>query len=328
MFYDKEKWKEEQNEKVNKLENQINQIVKNYKENPEEFLELLNFSKNFKNYSLRNTILIKEQQPHAMFVASFLEFKKMGYFVKQGEEAIKIFIPVTTKYVVLNNKFKLYKELTEEEKSIVKEEKIEVQHKLGFKLGNVFDISQTTIPVEDIPKIFNYTSDVEYDVKDKLKIIEDYIKENNINLEYKSLPLASYGFYNLEQNKIVINEKLDDVNKLSTLMHELGHQILHNNINEVKELSTEIIEVQADCVDILMSNHFEIDIPRKSQNHLTDNIRKIDEKDLKKYIIPVVDKTNKLINKLDLQKNNEIKKGIDLSNDQKDKEVIENEKIR
>src|SRR6266487_6402402 len=48
----------------------------------------------FHRYSLRNTLLIAFQCPHATHVAGFRKWLELGRCVRKGEKAIRIFAPV------------------------------------------------------------------------------------------------------------------------------------------------------------------------------------------------------------------------------------------
>ena len=48
----------------------------------------------FHRYSLRNTLLIAFQCPHATHVAGFRRWLELGRCVRKGEKAIRIFAPV------------------------------------------------------------------------------------------------------------------------------------------------------------------------------------------------------------------------------------------
>lgn len=75
--YDKKAWLEQK--ELTKEENFkiIQNIVNNFKEDPEKILEFIDFQSRFYNYSTRNTILIYAQNPGALFVGSFSAIKKV-----------------------------------------------------------------------------------------------------------------------------------------------------------------------------------------------------------------------------------------------------------
>ena len=88
MAYDpakSEQTKEEMKQKVIEL-------AKNFKDNPQNMIEYLQFSTRFYNYSSRNTMLIYQQNPGAMFCNSYKAYQDMGYSVKRGEHGMKILV--------------------------------------------------------------------------------------------------------------------------------------------------------------------------------------------------------------------------------------------
>lgn len=67
-----------QRERVEQLTEQMNEAIENYKTNPQDELELLNSIKKFKQYSVRNNMLIRSQYQGALAVASYKDFQKLG----------------------------------------------------------------------------------------------------------------------------------------------------------------------------------------------------------------------------------------------------------
>ena len=80
----------------------------------------------FYNYSLGNTILIAMQMPNATHVASFRSWKRdFNRYVRKGERGIEILVPMLVK-------------CHDEE-----EQDEERRRLVGFRVGHVFDVSQT-----------------------------------------------------------------------------------------------------------------------------------------------------------------------------------------
>lgn len=75
--YDKKAWLEQK--ELTKEENLkiIQNIVNNFKEDPEKILEFIDFQSRFYNYSTRNTMLIYAQNPGALFVGFLPPSKKL-----------------------------------------------------------------------------------------------------------------------------------------------------------------------------------------------------------------------------------------------------------
>lgn len=120
---------------------------------------------NFNNYSLNNQYLIWLQKPDSKYVTSFNAFSKMGYYINKGEKGIKILFPVFLKFIKVNTndsqfKIKPIYLLTEEELKKLKDKEdnsvtFYKEKATYFKVGNVFDVSQTTMPFEEIDSSLN-----------------------------------------------------------------------------------------------------------------------------------------------------------------------------
>lgn len=83
----------------------------------------------------------------------------------------------------LYGKLKYLTELTDEEKERISQEKIQVFSITDFYPVNVFDVSQTNIPLEDIPKYFQYEGLQNYCIEEKIRLLEEYLEQKEIKLE-------------------------------------------------------------------------------------------------------------------------------------------------
>src|SRR5665213_2980173 len=85
--------------------------------------------RHFRQYSLRNQILISMQHPGATRVAGFRAWLELGYAVRKGEKAIKIWMPIPPSKKQLEARREGNDEAAERPRML-------------FKLGSVFDRSQ------------------------------------------------------------------------------------------------------------------------------------------------------------------------------------------
>ena len=127
------------------------------------YAEYLKFYSGFHDYSFRNCILIMTQFPAATICANYVDWKKKGRQVKRGERGIMVRVPTPVKY-------KTEKEDgTKEEHSIMR-----------FKVGSVFDISQT-VPIPgkngEIPEICHKLTG---DVVEYHKVCDSIKKVSNV----------------------------------------------------------------------------------------------------------------------------------------------------
>lgn len=104
-------------ELIEKLTTQINERIKNYQNNPEDELEMLNYMKKFYDYSMRNTLLIESQYRGAYGVASYKQHQENGYQIQKGQKSIRIFAPkIENVFIDENNTKRPVKYATKEQK--------------------------------------------------------------------------------------------------------------------------------------------------------------------------------------------------------------------
>ena len=88
----------------------------------------------FHDYSLNNTMLIAMQMPEATRVASYRSWQKdFNRHVRKGERGIEVLVPMVVKR----------KDANSEGVPQDDEEATERRKLVGFKVGHVFDVSQT-----------------------------------------------------------------------------------------------------------------------------------------------------------------------------------------
>jgi len=165
----------------------------------DEWKAYLDFSARFHSYSLNNTALIYHQRPTAQFLKGYRGWQKLGRQVKKGERAIQIFAPVSRK--VLNK-------AGEEER-----------HLSGFRMANVFDLSQTEGDDSKLPTMIRgIQSTVDYS-----EVLDRVLKQIDVPVDFKDMNYSQHGFYAIKEHAITINSRNSPVHTLKTLFHELAH---------------------------------------------------------------------------------------------------------
>lgn len=270
MPYEKSKI---QQEKLDTMTKRLKNLAESYQESPENIIEVLKFKAKFHEYSYRNNALIFKQNKFATFVAGFDRFKKMGYSVLKGEKGMNIFCPCRVDYV-FSNEAGDYIPISKASPALVqlaKHNMVETKTVTYYKVGTVFDISQTTCPPSDYPKY--YSMGYENSNKSMLyeaikKFAKEKLKCSVEEADVKSI--SRRGYYISGENKIVINMLLRDSEKLSTLTHELGHAILHNDPKIVEKTDIIQVEFEADCLGIMLTNHLGEEIEDGRLRHFSD----------------------------------------------------------
>jgi antirestriction protein ArdC len=162
----------------------------------------------FHRYSLRNTLLIAFQCPHATHVAGFRQWLELGRCVRKGEKAIRIFAPVRYRRA-------------DDEQSDDKEAELQL---VGFRLAAVFDVSQT----EPLPGVEPAPLDppgqpVNGDSHARLiEPLEQHAASLGFNVHFEPLERQA-GYCSSRERRIVIDSGLPANGRVSTLVHELAH---------------------------------------------------------------------------------------------------------
>lgn len=243
------KSKEEKQEELRNIISDLETGIRNVFESENYLRYLQTFSK-FHHYSLANTILIIFQCPQASHVASFVDWKKnFTRVVKRGEKGLKILVPTPKKVT--------------KEKEIINPDgttslELITHEYLHFKIGHVYDISQTVgDPLPTIVKPLTYSS------QQLSSLVEKLIATSPIPIAYDpSLGKNSAnGYYNVVTEEIFLKPSLADLHKLKTIIHEFSHykqeteymKVVKSFDRDTKEV---IAESTAFCVLEMLNNEF------------------------------------------------------------------------
>ena len=184
----------------------------------------------FHDYSLGNTILIAMQMPNATHVASFRSWKRdFNRYVRKGEKGIEILVPM------------LVKDGDEDDTDV------ERRRLVGFRVGHVFDVSQTD--GEPLPTLVDEVAgDVERyaAILDAVRIVSAYPVEF-----VGDLPEGTNGFFRRGE-LVAIREGMTEGQTVKTALHELAHSRLHDGDPEGMP-DRAMREVQAESVAYAVS---------------------------------------------------------------------------
>lgn len=276
MTIEKEKTSVEQKEEY--LKSMIQEIGETFEENPEIIAEALAFGSQFYQYSMRNSMLIYNQNKHSQYVQSFQKWKEMGASVKRGEHGMNIFVPVQTTYLkVGEEEFVQLRYATKVQKEAYQKGEVESVNRLHFRIGTVFDISQTTFPKERYPELFQmgYANEKYSTLIDGLTKFCDQELSCPVEItDVKSIGLR--GCYYPELHKISLNQLLEDSERLSTLTHEMGHALIHHDPEAMRK-SEALREFEADAVSIMLQTHYGVEITDTRKRHLATAYQKLKE---------------------------------------------------
>ena len=184
----------------------------------------------FHSYSLNNTLLIAMQMPTATRVASFRSWKRdFSRYVRKGERGIEVLVPM------------LVKDRDEEEQD---EER---RRLVGFRVGHVFDVSQTE--GEPLPTLVD---EVAGSVERYAAVMEAVRAVSAYPVELVAdLPEGTKGYFRRGE-LIAIREGMGEGQTVKTALHELAHSRLHDGDPEGMP-DRAMREVQAESVAYAVS---------------------------------------------------------------------------
>ena len=204
----------------------------------EEFKRYLTFSARFHRYSARNCLLILAQRPGASRVAGYNRWWELGRQVRRGEEGIKILAPVSR--------------TVEDEGTGEK-----VRALVGFKVASVFDVSQTDgepLPEDLDPDDPAGVASMVYEG------LYRFCQTEGVAVELEDRRTGEYGSYERKKRRIVLNRTLSEVDRATTLTHELAHHLLHQEDDGA--INRAMRETEAEGVSFAVFSYFGFDTSR------------------------------------------------------------------
>ncbi len=251
------------NKDTKALAEHLKEGMRNYLDS-EQFKSFLDTMSKFHNYSLNNIHLLKMQNPNVSRVASFNKWKAdFDRTVKKGSKALKIWVPYQVKTKISANQNELSFSPSENE---MEEKEVTVTR---FKLGNVFDVSQTE--GKELPKAINeLTGDVK-DYEDLYRAAKAVSMDNQVPISFEEINRESTnGYYSPDENRIVISKGLKGQEQiLKTIFHEMAHADLHRGSNaQYGDDQYRKQELQAESVAYVVANHFGFDTSSYSFGYL------------------------------------------------------------
>ena len=245
------------------LAEHLKEGMKNYLDS-DQFKSFLDTMSKFHNYSLNNIHLLKMQNPNVTQVASFNKWKTdFERTVKKGSKALKIWVPYQVKTKIPENQKELNFSPSEKE---MDQKEITVTR---FKLGNVFDVSQTE--GKELPKAIHELTGSVKDYEDLYRAAKAVSMDNQVPISFEEIKRENTrGYYSPSENRIVISKKLKgEEHILKTIFHEMAHADLHKGSNaQYGDDQYRKQELQAESVAYVVASHFGFDTSSYSFGYL------------------------------------------------------------
>jgi len=258
---------------IDQLSNSFLEKLDSYFISEESLKEHLEFMGRFHNYSFRNSVLIDNQFSGARAVGSYNFWKEQGVNVKKGEKGIQILAPTPIEYFKRDNDWVQKRYASKKEKEEIKKGSLETKNKMFFKVGHVFEYTQTNarekgIEESDIFKQYHRDGSLEND-KALISSLEKVADNLNVTIldepkyELGTAKGASYPYL----KEIALNPRNSEYEDVTVLIHELAHAKLHTPETRHNYTTAEK-EFQAEMVSHVVSSHYGIDSEEFSLSYL------------------------------------------------------------
>lgn len=279
----------------------------------EEIRKYLDFFSKFYNYSFFNRIMIYIQRPDATRVASYKKWQEKKRQVKKGALGISIFVPIIKKSDATKDVGEI--ETKREDLPIELGDKPSEEMKdflAGFKIGTVFDISDTEAisPEGEIPDVPEWWGEnTPSETADELfGYISNVASDLGIKLTLEDSKSGEKGY--AAGDHINISSDVAGVGRLSVMIHEIAHELMHFKKSSIfyqgdeVRASKELKELQAESVSYVVLRHY--DLPAKhhttylalwraNKDEIRNNLESISR--VAQFIIEKIDEEAKISNK-------------------------------
>lgn len=284
-----------QREKVEELAKKIEAGTKEFMQSDKYRTYLRTMSK-FHSYSFRNCLLIAMQKPDATLVAGYQAWqKKFERQVGRGEKGIRIFAPVPYEEQVEKQKRDSNGNLlySSDGKPVTEEV---TEKRLAFRVTTVFDVSQTS--GKPLPELATELDGSVEQYEMLFQAIRD-TSEAPITVETFPAENEAKGYYSPSDHSIHVRDDISEVQSIKTVLHELAHSILHNkDAEDAVEKSRMTMEVEAESVAFIVSDHFGIDTSDYSFAYLASWSSGADLPELHQSLDTIQKTANDLIQKV------------------------------
>lgn len=300
----KKKTNEEKMKEIEDLTAGMTEQIESYFISEKALREHLAFMANFHNYSVRNMALIDKQFIGAAAVGSYNFWKSKGVSVQKGEKGIKILVPTPVQFYKKNGKEIPLSAATKQDKELISTNQIPTNKKLFFKVGHVFEYTQTNAREMNmsVSQIFgsyhkngvleNHTEMIAAMHKMADGLDFTILKEQPFELG------TAKGAAFPNEKAIALNPRNTDYENVTTLIHELAHAKLHTP-ERSGELSTSEKEFQAEMVSYIVAHHYGIDTSDFTLSYLASWTQGADLKEKERLLHEVRGTASEFIGEID-----------------------------
>jgi hypothetical protein len=203
----------------------------------------------FHHYSFGNVMMIARQRPDATYVAGFHTWRKLGRCVKKGEQGIAIFAPMVGRMRRDDSHNGPNDGSDDNDRTL-----------LGFRVVHVFDVSQTE--GEELPEL----AGINGDPGDRLQRLESLVADLGIDLQYENPGGGALGAS--RNGSIVVCPGMPPGETFAILVHEVAHELLHQQTGRKRQVSRTVRETEAEAVAYVVCQVMGLETTTRSADYI------------------------------------------------------------
>jgi antirestriction protein ArdC len=180
----------------------------------------LQVRRHFHDYSFHNQLLIAMQCPEATRVAGFRKWLEIGWCVRKGEKAIRIWAPCPPSKKQMNQWRESGAKPDEEPRTY-------------FRLVPVFDASQVTalpdFPGEPVPLESPHEPVTGDGLADRIPLLVEFADSLELDVAIEKIPGAALGYHEPATGRIVVEDVSPEFSanaQVSVVLHEIAHALV------------------------------------------------------------------------------------------------------
>lgn len=256
-----------------KLEDGVKEIFSS-----DKYRKYITAMSKFPRYSINNCILIASQLPEASLVCGFRKWQtEFNRTVNKGEHGIMILAPIKGKTEVEEEIFDENHKAVLDENGKQKTETV-VKEYQTFRPVYVFDVSQTSgDPIPTLATELKESVDSFEDLKEIL------IGISPVPVSFEIVNGGANGYFSPTSQKIVVDERLPQLQMIKTMIHEIAHASLGHGSKEDK-WDRQTKEVQAESVAYWVTQMMGLDTSEYSFGYISGWSRDKEVSELKESL--------------------------------------------
>lgn len=241
-----------------KLEDGVREIYSS-----DKYRQYIDAMSKFPSYSVNNCILIASQYPQASLVCGFRKWQtEFNRTVNKGEHGIMILAPIKKKFKSEEEVFDENNKAVLDDNGKQKTEIVEREYQ-SFRPVYVFDVSQTSgDPVPSLAEELKSNVDSFEDIRSILEEVSP------VPVFYEVIDGGANGYYSPTKDRIVIDERLPQLQMVKTMIHEIAHATLGHGKKDDK-WDRETKEVQAESVAYWVTQMMGLDTSEYSFGYIS-----------------------------------------------------------